>query len=106
MTNASLLRHGWIHVKDYAPAVVAAALMYGGIHQILSALRYPLTNYVVKLVNLILRQTFRDVMPIEEFGDIPWNYPGKTAAVGVILAVLGMFIGLWVQARSQRRPTT
>ncbi len=106
MTNASLLRNGWIRVKEYAPPVVAAALMYGGIHQILSALQYPLSNYAVKLINLILRQAFRDVMPLAAFGDIPWLYLAKTVAVGVIIAVVGMLIGLWVQSRSQRQPTT
>jgi hypothetical protein len=106
MTNANLLRNGWIQVKDYAPPVMAAAMMYGGIHQILSALQYPLSNYAVKLINLILRHTFRGPMPLAEFGAIPWLFHAKIVAEGVIIAVVGMFIGLWVQARSERQPTT
>jgi hypothetical protein len=106
MTTPSLLRAGWTHLKEYAPPVMAAALMYGGIHQILSAFQYPLSNYAVKLINLILRQAFRDVMPLAGFGAIPWLFYAKVVAEGVIIAVVGMFIGLWVQARSQHRPTT
>jgi hypothetical protein len=106
MTNTSLLRNGWIQMKEYAPAVMAAALMYGGIHQILSAFQYPLSNYAVKLINLILRQTFREPMPLAEFGAIPWLFHAKIIAEGVIIAVVGMFIGLWVNARSQHQPTT
>jgi hypothetical protein len=104
MTSARLLNQGWIRAKTHAPGVVAAALMYGGIHQILSAIQYPLSNYVVKLVNLILRQAFRNMMPLTEFGTVPWLYHAKNASVGVIVTVVGMFIGLWVNGRRQHRP--
>ncbi len=104
MTNAILLRTGWTRAKEYVPAVLAAALMYAGIYQILEALQYPLSNYIVKLVNLLLRQAFRDVMPLPERGAIPWIFHAKMVATGVIVTVVGMFIGLWVHARSRRQP--
>jgi hypothetical protein len=104
MTNASLFRRGWIHAKDYGPGVLAAALIFAGISQILGALQYPLNNYAVQFVNLMLRQAFRDVMPLAERGAIPWIFHAKIVAEGVIIAVVGMFIGLWVHARSRRQP--
>ncbi|HTW30545.1 MAG TPA: hypothetical protein VMD76_02640 [Candidatus Sulfotelmatobacter sp.] len=104
MNNASPLRSGWIQFKKYGPSVLAAGLIYGGIDQILAVLRYPLSNYVVEFVNFIVRQSFPDRLPLSKFGMIPWRYELRLAAIGVIVVVVGTFIGLWVQIRSQRHP--
>jgi hypothetical protein len=76
--------------------------MYGGIYQIFEELRYPLGNCIVKLVNMVIRQSFPDRMLLPEFS-LPWPYEVKVAGVGVIVVVLGIFIGLWAQARSPRQ---
>ena len=104
MTKPNLLRAGWMLGKEHALAVMAAALMYGGIHQIISALKYPLTDLMLKVVNAILRRGLRDVLP-NYYGGIPWQYHAKVVAVGVIVLIVGIFIGLWVHAKNHRQPT-
>jgi len=102
MTN--LLPIGWIQLKKQALATVAAALMFGGMRQILTVLDYRLSDYVTQFINLIIRQGFRDRMPLAQYGKISWQFDAGNFAVGVIMAVVGTFVGLWVHARSQRQP--
>ena len=104
MTRPSLLRAGWIHVKQNVLAVMAAAVMYVGLHQVFGGLRYPLADLTMQLVNVIFMKAVRDHLPLPNgYRGIPWQYHAKIVAEGVILAVVGMFIGLWANARNQRR---
>jgi hypothetical protein len=100
---SNLLRAGWVQVKKQAPPAVAAGLMYGGIHQILSVLNFLLTDYVTQFINLIIEQGFRDRTPLARYGGIPWLFNVKIVAIGVIVTVVGTFVGLWVHARTQRQ---
>jgi len=81
-----------------------AALKYGGICQILSVLRYPLADSIVKLINAIIRRAFRERLLLGDFGPLPWAFHAKVVAEGVMVALVGMLIGLWALARSQHRP--
>jgi hypothetical protein len=103
MIEPSLLRSGWIHVKEYALAVMAAGLMYAGTGQILSVLKSVLGNYIVRFINLLIKQEFPDHMLLGEFGTIPWPFQAKMAAVGVIVIILGIFVGLWAHTRNRSR---
>jgi len=105
MTKPNLLRAGWTQVKEYAPAVMAAALMYGGIREIFEGILYVIANLTMKGLNAVFLRAFRDVLPLpNQFAGVPWQFHAKLAAEGVIVAVLGMFLGLWVNARAQRHP--
>jgi len=101
MSGAYSLREGWNKVREYLPAVMAAALMYGGIYQIIAALRYPLTGVVVIAIKAIVKRAFRDRVPLPNYFLFPWQLTATSIATGVIVLVVGMFIGLWVNARSQ-----
>lgn len=104
MTKPNLLRAGWVHVKPYLPAVLATALMYGGINQVISVLKYPLTDLTLKVVNALRMKALRDIMPLPNYyGGFPWQYHAKLIATGVIVLIVGMFIGLWAHARYQRQ---
>jgi len=103
MNDESLLLSGWIQVKRYGPSALAALVMYVGIDQVLDVLQSALRSWIVVLVNLVIRQGFPARMPLVERGTMPWTFSAKTVAAGVIVVVVGMFIGLWVQARSQRQ---
>ncbi len=105
MTERNLIRKGWTRVKEFAPAVMAAALMYGGIHQIFSVLNQALGIVIMRLINAASEKiSSGNYLP--RYGAIPWPFFARVAAVGVIIAVVGTFVGLWVQARNQRRPAS
>jgi hypothetical protein len=107
MTKPNLLRAGRLHLKEYLPEVMAAALMYGGIHQVISALKYPLTDLTLKVANAILLKALRDTLPLPDYyGGIPWQYHAKVVAIGFIMVIVGMFVALWVDARHHRQLTS
>ncbi|MGP0019674.1 MAG: hypothetical protein ACLPHP_13965 [Candidatus Sulfotelmatobacter sp.] len=103
MTGRHLIRNGWTRVKEFAPAAMAAALMYGGIHQIFSVLKQVLGIGIMRLINTATEMIFPGYY-LPRYGAIPWPMFARVAAVGVIIAAVGMFIGLWVQARSGTNP--
>jgi hypothetical protein len=103
MTERNLIRKGWTRVKEFAPAVMAAALMYGGIHQIFSVLNQVLGIGIMRLINTASEQVSSGYY-LPRYGAIPWPFYARVAAIGVIIAVLGTLIGLWVDARSRRQP--
>jgi len=105
MTERNLIRKGWTRIKEFAPAVMAAALIYGGIHQTFSVLNQALGIGIMRLINAASEKVSSGHY-LPRYGAIPWPFYAQVAAVGVIIAVVGMFIGLWVQARSQHQPTT
>ncbi len=104
MSDDSLLRSGWTQIKRYGPSALAALLIYVGTDQILYELHRDLSRWIVTLVNIIIRQNFPAQMPLVEVGAIPWALQAKLVASEVITAVVGIFVGLWVQVRSQRQP--
>jgi hypothetical protein len=104
MTNPSLLHVGWTRTKKYLPAVITASVMYGGIDQILGVLKYLIAGVVLEGINAVIRQGFRDRIPLPDyFIEVPWQYHTKVAAEGVIVLVIGMFVGLWANARKSPR---
>ncbi len=103
-----LLRAAKIPLKEYWAPVVAAALMFGGINELVATATYPLTRAGVWLVNSIIRRGFRDVMPIGGSyysGEIPWRFHATIAAESVIVIVLGIFLGLWVHQKNDASDT-
>ena len=106
MNDDSLLRSGLIQVRRYGPSALAALLMYAGIDQILELLQRDLCRWIVALINITIRQYFPAQMSLIEVGTIPWILQAKIAAAEVILVVVGMFFGLWVQARWRRQPAS
>jgi hypothetical protein len=81
---------------------MAAGLMYAGMHQIISVLKYPIAIGIMKILNAILVRGWRDRMPLlPEYGWTPWAFHVRVAAMGVIVIVVGLFIGLWTNSRHQ-----
>jgi len=105
--SSDLLWHaGWGHVKQFAGALIAAGLIYGGTHQIFAVLKEPIASGIIYVINSIIRKAFRNAMPLPEHGGIPWLFHVKVAAVGVIVVMVGLLVGLWVNAKGQReRPS-
>jgi hypothetical protein len=107
MSGPSKLRLAWVYIKEYGAAVVAAALMYGGTHQVISALKYPFTSGLLQLVNVVIHRGFPDSLPLPDYsGTIPWISQARICAVGVIVIVVGIMVGLWANVRSERHATS
>jgi len=101
MTKANLVRVGWARIKHQIPAVIAAALVYGGLHQTISTLRWTLAGAVLGLINFIIRTGFRDVFPLENpYSGVPWTFHVRVAAVGVMVMTVGLLVGVWVNAKA------
>ncbi len=93
------------HLKDYAPAVIAAELMFGGARAFISTLKYPLADGLLRIINAIIRNGFPGQMLLQEYyGTPPWWYHVGIAAEGLIMMTLGILTGLWANFREQRRP--
>jgi hypothetical protein len=103
MTYFYRLRIAWGSFKEYGAAVVAAGLLFAGIKQLLGALDYMLPDFVIEFINFIIRTGFRDRMLLGHYGGIPWQFHALIIAEGTISIVLGIFVGLWVNARAHRR---
>ena len=83
---------------------MAAGLMYEGLLQIIGELKYPIAGLVMKFANAIFLRAVRDRMPLpNEYSGVPWQYYARVVAEGVIVTAVGMFLGLWANARQQRR---
>jgi hypothetical protein len=98
----SRLRAARAYINEYAGAVTAAALMYGGTYQIISVLKHPVAIGIMHLINAVIRRGARGVMPLPDYGGIPWLLFTKFAAIGAVVLVVGLLIGLGVNVRSQR----
>jgi len=103
MTSPNPFRIGWAQIKHRGLAVIAAVLMHGGVYLIFSVLKYPLGYQLIKGINALLSQAFRDHVLLREPWSLPWSYYARTCAGGVIIVVVGMFLGLWATARSRRQ---
>jgi hypothetical protein len=104
MSGTPRLRAGWAHVKRYAAAVTAAALMFGGATQLLSALNYTISSGVLRLTNAVIRRGFPDHFPLTDYGPIPWLFHLRGAAIGVMLITVGVLVGVLVNIRNGRLP--
>lgn len=90
-----------IQVRRHAAPVIAAALIYSGIHQVVSTLKYRIGSLILRLVNQVIERGFRDRMLLPESWGAPWQFTAQSLAESVIAIVLGIFLGLWVHSRSQ-----
>jgi len=107
MRQPSLLRTGWITAKRYALAAITAVVFYEGLSKILDAINYPLAGVAVWAVNTVLSRNVRDYMPrANDYIDIPWQYHLKIAVGGIVLLVIGMFLGLWANLRAERQKSS
>ena len=97
------LRIAWDSLKEYSAAVIAAGLLFAGIKQFLGALDYVLPDFVIGFINFIIRTGFRDRLPLRYYGGIPWQFHALVITEATISIVLGMFVGLWANARARRR---
>lgn len=106
MTRPTLLRTARKHVKEYAAAVIAANLIFGGVKGFISVLKYPLADGSLRLINAVILKGFRNRMPLSDpYGGLPWWFYVGYAAEGAIAITLGILVGLWANSREQRRPT-
>jgi len=104
MRQSSPLRTCWIAAQRYALAAVTAVVLYEGLSEILDAIDYPLAGVAVWAVNTILSRNVRDYMPrANDYIEIPWQYHLKIAVGGIVLLVIGMFLGLRANLRAERQ---
>jgi hypothetical protein len=103
----------WSRFKRSLPAIISAWLLYEGVSFILSTFSYPVTGLAIGLVNALLKRALRDNIPIANYYAMPtdnyyggynWQYRAKDIAMGVIVSVIGIFVGLWANRRNQRQP--
>jgi hypothetical protein len=107
MSVTPRLGAAWGYVKEYAAAVMAAALMFGGIHQLLSAVKYPISFGVLRFLNAIIRRGFPGHFPLPDYGGastIPWLFHVRNAAVGIMLIIVGILIAVLANVRNQGQP--
>jgi hypothetical protein len=105
MSLTPRLGAAWSYVKEYAAAVMAAAVTFGGINQLLSIIKYPASNEVLRLLNAIIRRGFPGHLLLPDYGGpIPWPFHLRAAAVGVMLIAVGILIGLLANVRARPRP--
>lgn len=109
MTRPSLLRILWTYIKEYVLAVISVALIYGGIHQIISAIQaliYPIASTVPLFVDAIVHSEFHYLPSLlSYYSDVRmWAFLTTTVAIAVIAIVVGILVGLWAHSRSQRVP--
>ncbi len=102
MARRYLLRIATAYAKEYGAAIIAAALLYGGIHQVISASSQPIAIGIIQLISGIARKAFRDIT-LSEYVGIPWVFYARVFAIGVIVIVAGLFVGLWANLRSERQ---
>ena len=70
----------------------------------LPALIYPLAAAALKFINFLIRRGFPDHLLLNDtFAVPPWRYQMKSMAGAVIVLVVGMFLGLWANIRTQKQ---
>jgi hypothetical protein len=89
--------------KKYLLAALTVTAMGAGLKQLISELAYPLTGLVIKAINFIIRTGFRDHLLLRETYGGRWSYQISAIAEGLIILVIGMFLGLWANLRAQRQ---
>jgi hypothetical protein len=107
MTQLTMMASVKKYVKEYAGAVVAVGLIYGGILRFVAFLSRRLADGFVRLINAIIQTGFRDRMPLRDvYSGGPRWVEAPFVASGIIAITLGILVGLWVNSKSQREPTS
>ena len=107
MIRPNLLSAARSHLKEYAAAVIAANLIFGGLKGLISVLKYPLTDWLLRAINAIIRQGFRNRMSLPDpYGSFPWWFYVGYAAGGAIVMMLGILVGLWVNSKNLHESTS
>jgi hypothetical protein len=94
----------WIYVKKYVVAVIAAYLLFRGIQLILAPFQYLCASIVARFVNVLIREEFPGHFLLPEHRPIPWVLQESFLAIGIILIVMGIFVGLWANTKNQNQP--
>lgn len=107
MTGTRSLKVAWAHVGEYGIAVISAALIYGGLHQIISAILvviYPITRGVPPFVDALVHWEFHYLPSLTNSYNNAWMWflLAKMIAIAVIVIVVGVFFGLWAKSRDRR----
>jgi hypothetical protein len=87
------------YVKEYAVAVISAALIYGGMYQIISAIRvliYPIAHPVPLFVAAAIHAEFHYVPPVSSYYSEArmWVLLIGSVAIAVIVIAVGILFGL------------
>jgi hypothetical protein len=107
MTGTQSPRIAWAYVGEYGVAVISAALIYGGLHQIISAILvviYPIARAVPPFVGALINWEFHYLPPLTSSYSDKWMWflLSKMIAIAVIVIVVGVFLGLWANSRDRR----
>ena len=92
--------------KKYLLAALTVAAMGAGLKQLVSELAYPLSGLVIQAINFIIRTGFRDHLLLRETYGPRWRYLVVELAEGLIILVIGMFLGLWANLRAQSQKSS
>jgi hypothetical protein len=106
MTTLVLPKTAWGCLKKRGLAVVSALLIYIGIGQIVSTVKYPISYAIERGLNLVIERAFRDHMLL---ATPPYSilglgfYMAKSIAIGVIAIVIGTFVSLLADLKGRHR---
>jgi hypothetical protein len=107
MTRLPLLRIVPIYIKEYALAVISAALIYGGIYQVISALRvliFPLAHTVPLFVDAIVHMDFHYIPSLLIYYSEArmWVFLTRTVGIAIIVIAVGILFGVGAESRGRR----
>lgn len=91
------------NAKKYLLAILTVAAMSAGLKHLISELAFPLTGLVIRAINFVIRTGFRDHLLLRETYGPRWRYLITEIAEGLIILVIGMFLGLWANLRAHRQ---
>jgi len=106
--NPHRLSAAWGYVKEHAVGVMAAAVTFAGINQLLLIMKYPISSGMLRFLNAMIRRGFPGHFLLPDYGGtsaIPWLYHLRSAAVGIMLITIGILIAVLANARAHSRPT-
>ena len=102
MTIPGLMRTVRMYIKRHGIAITSAVLIYEGIVQIVSNVKYPIGFAFMHLVNALIEKGFRDHMTLITPPILMHLSRVRTIAIGVIVIVAGLFISLLADLKSRR----
>lgn len=103
MTQFSRANIAVMYARQYLLAFIATSLIYAGLGWFLTMANYPLAGGLLRLVNFVIQTAFRDVSSVTYgYSAPPWQYQTLNAALGTILIVSGILVGLWGNHRENR----
>lgn len=87
---------GWNKAKKYIPAALTVLAFLSGLMRVLSVVAFPLARLVTECINFVIRRAFPDHLLLNYQGPgAPWQDDVRNAAQGLLVLVIGMFLGLW-----------